>query len=260
MFKSTTKVAFFTTIIFFGIFFATSVCAHKLWLNATDYYPEIFSHPKYAPVPRAKTVIYFGWGHKLPVNDLFSNDYLDKLSLVEPDGSKKELKPGQGGFMATEISMQKEGVRIVTASVKPGFHGDVDGKEDFYELRYEMYAKALIAVGDATEDLYLKPVGQRFEIVPMQNPKDLKPGDQFEFKVLLDGKPAKGAEITASPYAKPSVTVVDNLKYKETAKIRIVDCYGPWIITAKLELPPTDEFKDKCAKLYFLSTLTFEVP
>jgi uncharacterized GH25 family protein len=260
MLKSTTKFTLFTTIICLCIFFSTSVSAHKLWLNATDYYPEIFSHPKYAQVPQAKTVIYFGWGHKLPVNDLFSNDYLDKLSLVEPDGNKKELKPGQGGFMATEISMQKEGGRIVTASVKPGFYGDVDGKKDFYELRYEMYAKALIAVGDVTNDLYLKPVGQRFEIVPLQNPKDLKPGDRFEFRVLLDGKPAKGAEITASPYAKPSVTVVDNLKHKETAKIRIVDCYGPWIITAKLELPPTDEFKDKCAKLYFLSTLTFEVP
>lgn len=260
MSKSVTKFTSFTAIIFLCIFFSTSVSAHKLWLNATDYYPEIFSHPKYAPVPRAKTVIYFGWGHKLPVNDLFSDEHLNRLSLVEPDGSKKELKPGQGGFMATEISMQKEGGRIVTASVKPGFYGDVDSKKDFYELRYEMYAKALIAVGDVTNDLYLKPVGQRFEIVPLQNPKDLKPGDRFEFKVLLDGKPAKGAEITASPYAKPAVTVVDNLKHKDTAKIRIVDCYGPWIITAKLELPPTDEFKDKCAKLYFLSTLTFEVP
>ncbi|MEJ2659166.1 MAG: DUF4198 domain-containing protein [Desulfobacteraceae bacterium] len=260
MLKSTTKFTIFAIIVFLSIFFSTSVCAHTLWLNATHHYPEIFSHPKYAPVPRAKTVIYFGWGHKLPVCDIFSNDYLDKFGLVEPDGSKKELKPGQGGFMATELSMQKEGGRIVTASVKPGFHGDVAGKKDFYELRYEMYAKALIAVGDVKNNLFSKPVGQRFEIIPMQNPKDLKPGDWFEFKVLLDGKPAKGVEITASPYAKPDVTVVDNLNYKETAKIRIVDCYGPWIITAKLELHPTDEFKDKCAKLYFISTLTFEVP
>lgn len=256
MSKILTKAA----IIFLCIFFPASVFAHQLWLNATDYYPEVFSHPKYAPVPRAKTVIYFGWGHKLPVSDIFSKDYLDNLFLIEPDGSKKELKPGQGGFMATEISMQKEGERIVTASVKPGFHGDVDGKKDFYEMRYEMYAKALIAVGDVKNNLYLKPVGQRFEIVPKQSPRDLKAGDWFEFKVLLDGKPARGAEITASPYAKPDVTVVDNMKYKDSAKIRIVDCYGPWIITAKLELPATDEFKDKCAKLYFISTLTFEVP
>jgi hypothetical protein len=160
MLKSLKKFALLTTAaIFISIFFASSVNAHKLWLNATEYYPEIFSHPKYAPVPRAKTVIYFGWGHKLPVCDVFGSDYLDKLYLVEPDGTKEELKPGQGGFMATELNMQKEGERIVTASVKPGFHGDVAGKKDFYELRYEMYAKALISVGDDKSNLYLKPVG-----------------------------------------------------------------------------------------------------
>lgn len=238
----------------------TPANAHKLWLNATEYYPEIFSHPKYAPVPRAKTIIYFGWGHKLPVTDLFGDDYLDQFFMIEPDGSKENLDPGKGGFKATEILMKKEGGRIVAASVKPGFHGDVEGKKDFYELRYEMYAKALVGVGTAEKEIFLKPVGQRFEIVPLQNPQDLKPGDYFEFRVLLDGKPAKGVEISATPYAKPSITIVDNLAYKETGKIRIVDAYGPWIITAKLELPPTDEFKNKCQKLYFLATLTFEVP
>ncbi|BBO81934.1 hypothetical protein DSCO28_25000 [Desulfosarcina ovata subsp. sediminis] len=239
---------------------STTVNAHKLWLNATDYYPEIFSHPKYAPQPRAKTVIYFGWGHKLPVSDLFSDDYLDTLLMVDPTGNKTELEPGKGGFMATELLMKNEGGRVIAASVKPGFHGDVKGKKNFYEMRYEMYAKALIAVGSSNHDVFLKPIGQRFEIVPLQDPKDLKPGDWLTFNVLLDGKPARGVEISASPYAKPLLTVVDNLTYKETGKIKLMDCSGPWIVTAKLELPATAEFKDKCSKLYFISTLTFEVP
>lgn len=38
MLKSTTKFTFFTTIAFLCIFFSTSAYAHKLWLNATDYY------------------------------------------------------------------------------------------------------------------------------------------------------------------------------------------------------------------------------
>lgn len=239
---------------------STTVHAHKLWLNATDYYPEIFAHPKFAPQPRAKTVVYFGWGHKLPVSELFSDEYLDTLFLIDPAGKKTKLTPGKGGFMATELNMKEEGGRIVAASVKPGFHGDVKGKKDFFEMRYEMYAKALIAVGSSGHDVFTKPIGQRFEIVPLQDPKDLKPGDWFTFNVLIDGRPARGAEISASPYAKPLVTVVDNMTYKETAKIKIMDSSGPWIVTAKLELPPTPEFKDKCSKLYFISTLTFEVP
>lgn len=258
--KHIKKIAEISIIICICVLCGTSADAHKLWLNATDHYPAIFSHPKYAPVPRAKTVIYFGWGHKLPVNDLMNDDYLDDFFMIKPDGAKEKLTPGPGGFKATEIMMKKEGGRIVAASVKPGFHGDVEGKKDFYEMRYEMYAKVLVGVGTVQDDIYLKPVGQRFEIVPLQRPENLKPGDFFEFKVLLDGKPAKGVEISASPYAKPDITIVDNLSYKEAGKVRIVDAYGPWIITAKLELPPTEEFKNKCQKLYFLSTLTFAVP
>ncbi len=254
------RTALFSIAVCLCMLLGTSANAHKLWLNATDHYPEIFSHPKYAPVPRAQTIIYFGWGHKLPVNNLFADSYLGDFFMIEPDGSKEKLTAGQGGFKATEIMMQKEGGRIIAASVKPGFHGDVEGKKDFYELRYEMYAKALVGVGTIDKETFLKPVGQRFEIVPMQSPENLKPGDYFEFKVLLDGKPAKGVEISATPYARPEITIVDNLSYKEAGKIRIVDAYGPWIITAKLELPPTDEFKNKCQKLYFLATLTFAVP
>lgn len=257
--KNLKKTVSLSIMVCFCVIFSTVAHAHKLWINATHYYPEIFSHPQYAPEPRAKTVIYFGWGHKLPVSDIFSDKYLGDFYLLETDGSKTQLTPGPGGFMATELRMKKEGGRIIAASVKPGFHGSVEGKTDFHKMRYEMYAKALISVGSGNEEVFLKPIDQRFEIVPMKNPKDLAPGDWFEFKVLLDGKPAEGAEIFASPYAKPLVTIVDNLNYKKTGKIRIVDSCGPWIITAKLELPAPDEFKDKCESLYFVSTLTFEV-
>lgn len=258
--KSLKNALGLSAIICFCILFSTTAYAHKLWLNATHYYPEIFSHPKYAPIPRAKTVIYFGWGHKLPVNNLFSEEYLGGLYLVEPDGEKKQLTPGPGGFMATQLLMRKEGCRIVAASVKPGFHGSVKGKKNFNKMRYEMYAKALIAVGDGNAEVFFKPIGQRFEIVPIQNPKNLKPGDWFEFNVLLDGKPANGAEISASPYAKPLITMVDTIRNNKTGKIRLMDSLGPWIISAKLELPATDEFKAQCETLYFVSTLTFEVP
>ncbi|GAB6145891.1 DUF4198 domain-containing protein [Desulfocicer niacini] len=250
----------FSIALCLTLIFSTPVHAHKLWINATDHSPEIFSHPKYAPIPRAKTAVYFGWGHKLPANDFLQDGYLKDFFMVEPDGNKKDIKPGPGGFKATEITMKQEGGRIVAASINPGFHGDVEGKNDFYDLRYEMYAKTLISVGKVEGNPFSRTLGQRFEIIPLENPATLKPGDFLELKVLLDGKPAKGAEIFVSPYANPQVTFMDTINYKETAKIRLLDYYGPWIITAKLELPATDEFKNKCRKLYFISTLTFELP
>ena len=45
---------------------------------------------------------------------------------------------------------------------------------------------------------YDKVVGQRLEIVPMSDPFAAKVGDEIEFKVLLDGKPAKFDTIYAT--------------------------------------------------------------
>ncbi len=105
---------------------------------------RFFSHPKYAPVPRAKTVVYFGWGHRYPVADFLSDKYLGDFFLIKPDGSKEKLTPGEGGFRAVEIKEKKEGGMIVAATITPGFYGEIKKKKDFYKLRYAQYAKALI--------------------------------------------------------------------------------------------------------------------
>ncbi len=118
-------------VFVFCLGFSTTVSAHALWLNATDYSPRIFSHPKYAPEPQAKTVVYFGWGHKYPLGDFLDDKYLGDFFLIKPDGSKKKLTPGEGGFRAAEIKMKKKGGRIVAATIKPGFYGEVKGKKRF---------------------------------------------------------------------------------------------------------------------------------
>lgn len=253
---------FFQIVLVLGfcLGFSTTASAHALWLNATDYSPRIFSNPKYAPEPQAKTVVYFGWGHKYPVSDFLDDKYLGDFFLVKPDGSKKKLTPGEAGFRATEIKMKKEGGRIVAATIKPGFYGEVKGKKDFYKLRYAQYAKALINVGEVSGDAFSKPVGHKFEIIPLMNPNELQLGDWFKFKVVFDGKPAKRVEINACSlfsFTGESCRVyTDN---KGEAKIRILHYYGPWIIKAKLTQPPGKELKNKCKELSYTSTLTFAV-
>ena len=73
--KEMSKAVILIIVSCLCLILAPSAFAHKLWINTTDYYPELFSHPKYAPVPQAKIMVYFGWGHKLPVSDAFSADY-----------------------------------------------------------------------------------------------------------------------------------------------------------------------------------------
>ena len=107
------------------------------------------------------------------------------------------MAPGEAGFRATEIKMKKEGGRIVAATIKPDFYGEVKGKKDFYKLRYAQYAKALINVGKVSSDAFLKTIGHKFEIIPLMNPNELQSEDYFKFKVLFDGKPAKRVEINS---------------------------------------------------------------
>lgn len=259
--KSIKKFFQIVLVLGFCLCLSTMASAHALWLNATDYSPKIFSNPKYTTEPRAKIVVYFGWGHKYPVADFLDDKYLGDFSLIKPDGSKEKLTPGEGGFRATEIKMKKEGGRVVAATIKPGFYGEIEGKKDFYKLRYAQYAKALINVGKVSADAFSRPVGHRFEIIPLMNPNELQLGDYFKFKVVFDGKPAKRVEINAcSLFSFTGESFQIYTDNKGEAKIRILHYYGPWIIKAKLTQPPTKEFKDKCKELSYTATLTFSMP
>jgi uncharacterized GH25 family protein len=241
--------------------FSTSVHAHTMWLNVSDYNPKIFSHPKYAPKPRAKTVVYFGWGHRYPVCDFLADKYLGDFFLIGPNGGKEGLKPGEGGFKATEIMMKKEGGYIVAATIKPGFHGEVKGKKDFYKMRYAQYAKALINTGEVSGNPFSKPVGHKLEIIPLMNPCTLKLGDWFEFKVLYDGKPAKRVKVYARSLFSFTAESFDVSTDKDgKARIRVLHYYGPWMIKAALKLPPAGDLKDKCQELSYTATITFAVP
>ena len=66
--------------------------------------------------------------------------------------------------------------------------------------RYTKYAKTIIEVGAAGQDNqdFLRPIGQRLEIVPLANPTRLQSGNEVAVKVLLDGHPWPNVPITAS--------------------------------------------------------------
>ena len=253
----------FQILLVLGLCFGISSIAfsHALWVNVTDYSPEIFSHPKYAPKPRAKTVAYFGWGHRYPVADFLDEKHLGDFFLVRPDGTREDLTAGNGGFRATEIKRYNEGARIVAATIKPGFHGEVEGKKDFYRIHYAQYAKALISVGEVPANAFSRAVGHRFEIIPLANPNQLQLGDWFAFKVLFDGKPAKRLEVSAcSLFSCTGDSFEVRTDNEGQAKVRILHYYGPWIVKATLTQPPTEELKNKCQELSYTATLTFEVP
>lgn len=256
-------------IVGFFLCFSSVASSHTLWLNATNYFPESYSLQS-----GARTIIYFGWGHRYPVADFLSADKLSEFNLITPKGESKPLQPGQGGFLATELSLSEKGTYIVAVSLKPGFYTMYVEKGQIHHrsvpktglsgvilsLHFEQYAKALINV-TGSDSSFRKPVGHVLEIIPMANPAELKFGDYLPVQVLFKGKPARFYSVYGT-YAGFSTgddfafaTITDS---KGKARIRILH-NGPWLLKAKVKLPSPDKLKDKCNELSYSATLTFEV-
>lgn len=69
----------------------------------------------------------------------------------------------------------------------------VAGAEDsLYSMKF---AKAVVHIGSGASDLYRLVVGHRLELVPLNNPFLLKPGETLSIQVYFDGKPLPGSEI-----------------------------------------------------------------
>ncbi len=63
-------------------------------------------------------------------------------------------------------------------------------KREVEKEKYTRYIKALIVSGDDFDgDVYKKVLNQKLEIVLLNNPYKLKPGDIIEAKILFEGKP-----------------------------------------------------------------------
>lgn len=241
--------------------FSTTASTHTLWLNATNYYGT-------------RTRVYFGWGHRYPVDDFLLPDQLIEFNLITPGGKKSPIQPGPGGFLATELTLSERGTYVVAAALKPGFYtmylekGRIHHKRGpkrgltrvILSIHFEQYAKALINAGD-TSNSFLKPVGHTLEIIPLVNPAELRVGNYLPVQVLFKGKPARFCSVYAT-YAGFSTgsdfafaTTTDG---QGEARIRILH-HGPWLIKATVKLPAPDELKDKCDQLSYTATLTFEV-
>ncbi len=64
--------------------------------------------------------------------------------------------------------------------------------------RYSRFIKALVQSAPIPFDsLYKKRIGQKFELILLQNPYELKPGSKLQVQVLFEGKPLAGKMITA---------------------------------------------------------------
>ncbi|MCD6218883.1 DUF4198 domain-containing protein [Candidatus Calescamantes bacterium] len=266
------NLCIFSLFLSICLLFSASASSHTLWINATDYNPQIY--PEFG----AKTNLYFGFGHHFPVDDFLSPKQIEEFYYICPRcGKHHNLKPNPGGFLDTEARFKEPGSYIIAAKLKPGFYtmftekGKIHHKigpktqikgKVILSLYYEQYAKALVNAGKKDLINFDKTVGHKLEIIPLKNPLNLKLGDFLPVKVLFNGKSARFLRVYAT-YS--GFSTGDDFAYATStngegiAKIRIIH-WGVWLIKAEKKLPVPQEWKDKCNQLHYTATLTFEVP
>jgi len=84
-------------------------------------------------------------------------------------------------------------------------------------------------------DSLAKPLGQRFEIVPLKDPTKLKEGDRLPVKIFFEGKPAFGANLAKTSSMGHSHDL-ESVQSEGPFMVQI-GAAGLQLVNAKLELP-----------------------
>ncbi|OPX22067.1 MAG: hypothetical protein B1H03_05370 [Planctomycetales bacterium 4484_113] len=252
--------------------------AHTLWINLSEHHPQDGS-----------TNACFGWGHRYPLDEFLAPEMLTSFELVHPDGERKTLTPGNGGYLAGKIDLPEPGNYVVAATLKPMFYtmyredGEIHHKAGpktgvsgtilLSALAHE-YAKALVTVGAPKWEPDKLVVGHKLEIVPLEDPRKLAVGDVVKVRVLFDGEPMPGAEVSgvylgaASDLENPLWTKVAG--EEGIAKVCVqhatvgaalgaIKRPAVWMLRAIVTRPAPAELKDKCNELWFVATLTMQI-
>ena len=249
-------------IISISIFALVSLCieadAHYPWINLADYTPE----------PGEAFKITIGWGHHYPLDGFLKRDDLENISIIGQGKTKHDVKTSSEVEFQSEESIHEQGVYIIAAKRKAGFYtkttegGKMRSKIGLKNIircsHSHMCMKAVVNVGKERGKVDTS-IGHPMEIIPLQNPAELRAGDYMPVQVLLKGKPFKGniyATYIGFSTQKNTFAYTTSTDKKGKGEIKLL-CSGVWMIKADQEEPYPDQ--SECDVESFVATLTFEV-
>ncbi|MSN96679.1 DUF4198 domain-containing protein [Campylobacter sp. FMV-PI01] len=249
------KVAF---LCLFGIL-TSQVAAHDLWVIGKN--GEKFE----------ADMVY---GHHFPTPEDIKKDRLVLFDPVKVIGENTQITLTQSGKeYHFEGDKLEKGVYIVNAFYKPTpWIQKEDGKWEMNKTRKDtkeavkycgistMQSKAFVEVDGGDSKIIAKPLNKGLEIVPLfDSVSKIKEGELLKFKILLNGKPVKKAQIYASydgyasndmaqaGYAKSDLE--GNFEFRALKK-------GLWYLKSTVN---TKTNNDDCEIFNDKTTLVFEV-
>ncbi|WP_027183905.1 DUF4198 domain-containing protein [Desulfovibrio inopinatus] len=237
----------------------SSAFAHDFWVNAETAKDQVIK-------------VDIGYGHDFPNPESIPEKRVhlfEAPTFVTPAG-EVALKQSGENYAYQGMFDAKPGSYLALGTYRPTFWSKGPrgwAMEDRTQMKdaelcehVSMYAKNILNVGDSSENTFIgKPVGQGLEIIPLVNPATVKPGGKFPIQILVNGKPAKTVEVTAT---------FGGFSDKESkafyghtgldGKIDIIPLKaGYWMVEAEYK----EKYKDEsvCDDTYLLSTLTFSI-
>jgi uncharacterized GH25 family protein len=259
------KIAGFTGLILCGI----AVQAHEFWLQPL----------KFVLKTGESLVVNFKVGEDfLGEPWTFTKDRIVKLELHQKN-TVKDLKKDvvEGAKNNLQTALPNEGTYLLVLQSSEAF-SDLEAEkfnaylkedelDDAYAHRektntldkngtefYARYAKLLVQAGEKTDNTFRKEIGLPVEIMPEQNPYNLKLGDAVQFKILFQGKPLFGAKVRVWNFYNNRTTVQNIYSQQDGMISTHISNPGSWMVSFVKMVPsknPKADWQSYWASLVF---------
>jgi ABC-type Co2+ transport system permease subunit len=179
--KGLTKAAVMLCVCLTGMLSAASGFAHDYWIEKDGAsYAVVYGHGnqrmEYDPANVKRVTVYDAAGKPIA----FQTEVQGKILTIKPAGPPSVIVAElDRGYWSKTISGWKHVPKRQAAHVVEA-------------VRSYDYSKSIVSWGDAAQ----KPMeGVKLDLVPQENPFDVKVGDTLPVKVVYGGKPLAGAEV-----------------------------------------------------------------
>ncbi len=124
--------------------------------------------------------------------------------------------------------------------------------------RYAKWAKTVVDVGEdhGAARTWSEGVGQPFEIVPLDHPNRLRPGESLRLRILLDGEPLARASVSGARVSGPSREIAVSTDERGECSVAVT-APGRWYVRA-LHMVHLEGDPEVTWQSYW-ATLSFEV-
>jgi uncharacterized GH25 family protein len=204
---------FFLASLLFLILIATAT-AHDYWLQADSFFLQpgehtllhlhvgsTFSSELERPLQKERTIRFQMLSQSGAAKDLLAGSEDGRTPVAE-------VAAGQSGnyLLVMERTPQLialEAPKFTEYLAEEGLDSVIKMRAEMGETgragreRYTRYLKALLQVGTQHDDVYKRITNQRLEIVPQNNPYNLKSGDTLRLRAFFEGQPLGNARIFA---------------------------------------------------------------